>query len=194
MDTSYDILQALGLGLAFGLRPVLAPLVVAICAAVGLGIELDGTVVEFLGDVPAVVFFVLFAVAWIVLDATRGADRQHALAALLLAVVFAAAFGAGGFDQHSADWWPGALAGAIGALIAWAALTPLLAGVRQRLAGEQDAAIVLPALIEATAVVTAFLSLVFPPLAAVALLAVLVLLARGRKRDQRYAGLRTLGR
>lgn len=190
MDTTYDILQALGLGLAFGLRPVLAPLVVAICAAAGVGIELDGTVVEFLGDAPAVGFFVVFAIAWLVLDATRGA--VHAWASLLVAALFAAAFGAGGFDEHSADWWPGALAGALGALIAWAALTPLLAGVRQRLAGEQDAAVVLPALIELTAVLTAFLSLIFPPLAVVALLAVLVLLARGRKRDQRFAGLRSV--
>ncbi len=192
MDTSFDILQAIGLGLAFGLRPVLAPLIVAICAAAGLGIDLDGTVVEFLGETPAIIALVAFAIVWLVLDATRG--TVHQLLALVFAVAFAAAFGAGGFDEHSADWWPGAVAGAVAALLGWAALTPLLAGARQRLAGEKEASVILPFLVEITAVVLAFLSLIFPPLAVVALLAVLVLFARGRKRDQRYAGLRTLSK
>lgn len=193
MDTSFDILQAIGLGLAFGLRPVLAPFVVAVCAAVGLGIDLDGTVVEFLGQTPAIIALVAFAVVWIVLDATRGAITQ--LAHLFFAVVFAAAFGAGSFDEHASTWWPGAVAGALAAGLAWAALTPLLAGARQRLAGEREAGIILPVVVEFLAVLTAFLSLIFPPLAVIALLAVLVLLVRGRRnRDQSYAGLRTLSK
>ncbi len=112
---------------------------------------------------------------------------------LILAVALAALLGAGGFDEHAATWWPGAVAGAAGALLAWAALGPLVAGAQQRLAGERDAAVILPVVVELVAVVTAVLSVIFPPLAAVALIAVLVLLVRGRgRRDGQYAGLRTL--
>lgn len=189
-STAFDILQALGIGLAFGLRPAVAPILVAIFASLGWGVDLDGTVVEFLGGSPAIVGLVVFAVIWIALDATSGRINQWVH--LLVAVVFAAAFGAGVVDENSELWWPGALAGAAGAALAWAALTPILAGVRQRLAGEQDAGLVLPAMTELAAVVTAFLSLIFPPLAVIAALACLVLIFRSRRGDQRYAGLRTL--
>jgi len=191
MDTTYDILQAIGLGLAFGLRPVFAPLVVALLAASHVGIDVRGTDFSALSGTPVLVGVGVLAVAWIAFEVGRGA--LHPLVHLVIAVVFAAAFGAGSVDEHSGAWWPGVLAGVAGAVVAWAALTPLLAGARSRLAGEKEAGIILPVLVECTAVLTAFLSLVFPPLAAVALVAVLALLVRGRRnRDGRYAGLRTL--
>ncbi len=143
MDTTFDILQAIGLGLAFGLRPVVAPLIVAICAAVGLGIDLDGTVVADLAKTPELAALAVFAVAWIGLEITRGATNQ--LVHLLIAALFAGAFGAGSVDEHSSAWWPGVVAGVLAAALAWAALTPLLAGARQRLAGEKEAGIILPA-------------------------------------------------
>ena len=191
-STAFDILQALGIGLAFGLRPALAPLLVAVFATLGWGVDLDGTVVDFLGGSPAIAGFVVFALIWLALDATEGRINQWVH--LLVAVVFAAAFGAGLVDDNSDVWWPGVVAGVAGAVLAWAALTPILAGVRQRLAGEQDAGLVLPALTELTAVVTAALSLVLPPLAIVAALACLVLIFRSRGKDRRYAGLRTLAK
>lgn len=192
-STAFDILQALGIGLAFGLRPALAALLVAVFATLGWGGDLNGTVVEFLGGTPAIAGFVVFAVIWVALDVTEG-RLLNQWVHLLVAVVFAAAFGAGLVDDNSDVWWPGLIAGALGALLAWAALTPILAGVRQRLAGEQDAGLILPALTELTAVITAALSLVLPPLAVVAALACLVLIFRSRGKDRRYAGLRTLAK
>ena len=108
MDNTYDILQAIGLGLAFGLRPVLAPFAVALCAWIGVGIDLHHTVVDFLGTPPFVAAFVVFAIIWLVLDATQG--RIHQYAHLFFAVFFAALFGAGGYDEYATTWWPGAVA------------------------------------------------------------------------------------
>lgn len=190
-STAFDILQALGIGLAFGLRPAAAPILVAVFAALGWGgIDLGGTVVDFLGSTPAIVGLVVFAIVWILLDSTTG--RINQFAHLAVAALFAGLFGAGVVDDNASAWWPGVIAGVAGAVLAWAALTPLLGGVRQRLAGEEDAGLVLPALAELTAVITAFLSLLLPPLAIVAALACIVLIFRSRSKDRRYAGLRTL--
>ncbi len=191
MDTAYDLLQAIGLGLAFGLRPALAPLVVALLASAQLGLDLRGTVVADATEVPALAGFGLIAAVLLAIEVLRGPVRRPVI--LILAVALAALLGAGGFDEHAATWWPGAVAGAAGALLAWLALGPLVAGAQQRLAGERDAAVILPVVVELVAVVTAVLSVIFPPLAAVALVAVLVLLVRGRsRRDGQHAGLRTL--
>ncbi|MFT4034016.1 MAG: hypothetical protein QM679_00405 [Patulibacter sp.] len=191
MDTAFDILQAIGLGLAFGLRPVFAPLLVALLGALHVGIDLRDTDLAELGTTWFVIVVAVIAAAWLSFELTRGG--LHPVAHLAFAVLFAAAYGAGGYDQHHGAWWPGAVAGLAGALLAFAALSPLVAGARQRLAGERDSSVILLGVLELAAVVTAFLSLIFPPLALVALVAVLVLLVRGRgTRDGRYAGLRTL--
>lgn len=191
MDTTFDILQAIGLGVAFGLRPALAPLVVAICAVAGLAIDLDGTAFEFLTEASALIVLAVFAAGWIALNTVRGMVNH--VAVLVIAVALAAMFGGGGYDEHAAQWWPGALAGGLAALVTWFTLSPLLAGAARRVAGEKEASMVLPVVTELVAIVVAFLSIVFPPLAVVALIAVLVLTVRGRGRDDRYAGLRTLG-
>lgn len=196
MDTTFDILQAIGLGLAFGLRPALAPLVVAVCAAANLAVDFDGTTFEFLEEPVALVALGVFAIAAVadVARITRSADaKPYAGGWLVVSVALAAVFGAGSVNEHSDAWYIGAVVGALAALLAWSALTPLLAGARARLAGEAEASVILPVAAELVAVLTAFLSLLFPPLAVIALVAVLVLLVRGRgKGEGRYAGLRTL--
>lgn len=194
MDTTYDILQAIGLGLAFGLRPALAPLVVALCAAGNLGVDFDGTSFAFLEN-PAVIAVLAVIGVLAIGDSARGARGKHLddRIWLVVAMVFAGLFGAGSVNEHSDSWWIGAVVGVVSAVLAWVALTPLVAGARKRLEGEKEAGLILPALVELTAVATAFLSLVFPPLAIVALIAVLVLLVRGRQNSGgSYAGLRTL--
>jgi hypothetical protein len=195
-STAFDILQAIGLGLAFGLRPALAPLVVAICALANLGVDFEGTKLDFLEN-PAFLGLLAVVAVLAIADSVRGASGKGLVpggAWLLIAVVFGGLFGAGSVNEHSDSlWWVGAVVGVLAALLAWAALSPLIAGARQRLAGEAEAGLILPAVVELTAVVTAFLSLIVPPLAAVALIAVLVLLVRGRKTSGgTYAGLRTL--
>ena len=197
MDTTFDILQAIGLGLAFGLRPVLAPLVVAICAAVNLAVDFEGTPFSFLEHPIALVVLALVAVAGIAEAArsARGKGTFDARGWLALALVFGGLFGAGSVAEHSDSWVIGAVVGVLAAGLGWAATNSLVAGARRRLEGEPEASLILPAVVELIAVVTAFLSLVFPPLAVIALIAALVLLVRGRSTaGESYAGLRTLNK
>lgn len=196
MDTAYDLLQAIGLGLAFGLRPALAPFVVALLAAGNLSVDFDGTSFSFLEQPAFLVALGIFAAGGLgdVARLSRGADaKAYAIVWLVIGIAAGAVFGGASGSDHSDAWYLGALLGGLAALLAWMALNPLVAGARQRLAGERDAAVILPIVVEFVAVLTAVLSVVFPPLAAVALVAVLVLLVRGRgRREGQYAGLRTL--
>lgn len=197
MDTTYDILQALGLGIAFGLRPVLAPLVVAICAAANFAIDFSGTKFEFLEKAPALIVLALVAVIGL-----AEAFRQYAGKAplddriwLVVALIFGALFGAGSVNEHSGSWYIGVIVGLIGVILGFAATSPLVTGARKRLESEAEASLILALGVELAAIVTSLLSLVFPPLAIIAAIAVLVLLVRGRQSGgQTYAGLRTLSK
>lgn len=196
MDTTFDILQAIGLGLAFGLRPVLAPLVVAFCAAVNLAVDFEGTPFDWLESPIALVVLAVVAVAGIA-EAARASRGKGSFDQgwLVVALVFGGIFGGGSVAEHSDSWVIGTVVGVLAAGLGWFATTPLVAGARKRLAGEAEASVILPAVVELAAVVTAFLSIVFPPLAVIALVAVLVLLVRGRKTGgESYAGLRTLSK
>ncbi len=196
MDTTFDILQAIGLGLAFGLRPAFAPLVVAICAAVNLSVDFENTPFDFLENPIALALLAVVAVISVV-DALRAGKGKPTfdLGWLLVALVLGGLFGAGSVAEHSDSWIIGAVVGVIAAALGYFATFPLVSGARKRLQGEAEASLILPAIVELAAVVTAFLSLVLPPLAIIALVAVLVLLVRGRKTaGESYAGLRTLSK
>lgn len=197
MDTIQDILQAIGLGLAFGLRPVLAPLVVAFCASIDLAVDFDGTPLDWVESTPFLIFLVAFAIAGLI-EASRAAkgnsfgDRVW----LVPALAFGGIFGAGSLSEHDGSWILGAVIGVAAAALAWHSTSTLIAGARKRLEGEAEASLILPAVVELIAVLTAFLSIVFPWLAIIALVAVLVLFVRGRQTGDggRYAGLRTLNK
>lgn len=197
MDTIQDILQAIGLGLAFGLRPVLAPLVVAFCASIDFAVDFDGTPLDWVESTPFLIFLVAFAIAGLI-EASRAAkgtsfgDRVW----LVPALAFGGIFGAGSLSEHDGSWILGAVIGVAAAALAWHSTTTLIAGARKRLEGEREASLILPAVVELIAVLTAFLSIIFPWLAIIALVAVLVLFVRGRQTGDggRYAGLRTLNK
>ncbi len=197
MDTIQDILQAIGLGLAFGLRPVLAPLVVALCASANFAVDFSGTPLSWVESTPFLVFLVAFAVAGLI-EASRSAKGKGIADQIWLApaVAFGGIFGAGSLAEHDGSWILGAVIGGAAALLGWYSTSSLVIGARKRLEGEREASIILPAAVEVVAVLTAFLSVIFPWLAIVALVAVLVLFVRGRQTGDggRYAGLRTLSK
>ena len=197
MDTTQDILQAIGLGLAFGLRPVLAPLVIAICASANFAVDFDDTPLSWVESPIFIIFLVAFAVAGLI-DAGRSARGKGIADPLWLipALAFGGIFGAGSLAEHDGSWILGAVIGAAAAALGWYATAGLVAGTRKRLEGEAEASLILPVGVEFTAVLTAFLSIIFPWLAIVALVAVLVLFVRGRQTGDggRYAGLRTLSK
>lgn len=197
METTQDILQAIGLGLAFGLRPVLAPLVVALCASANLAVDFSGTPLDWVESTPFIIFLVAFAIAGLI-DASRSAKGLGFADQIWLvpAMAFGGIFGAGSLAEHDGSWILGAAIGVAAAALGWYSTATLVAGARKRLEGEREASLILPAAVELLAVTTAFLSVLFPWLAIIALVAVLVLFVRGRQTGDggRYAGLRTLSK
>lgn len=197
MDTTLDILQAIGLGLAFGLRPVLAPLVIAICASANLAVDFSDTPLDWVESTPFLIFLVAFAIAGIIegLRTTKGKGLGGKVW-IVPALVFGGIFGAGSLAEHDGSWILGAVIGVAAAALGWASTSTLIAGAIQRLQNESDASVILWAGVEIAAVVTAFLSVVLPWLAIPALIACLVLFVRGRQTGDggRYQGLRTLSK
>ena len=70
---------------------------------------------------------------------------------------------AGSIADHSGTWWPGLIVGAAAALLGFAATRSLLIRVRARLDAQTAGA--LPLYAEGAALVSAGLSILFPPLA-----------------------------
>lgn len=190
-----DLLQGLGIAAAIGIRPFLPVLLAGILAAANAGLDFDGTGFAFLEQwwLWAIVLVVVLAID--VGIARRGADSpdlgplEWALAAT--AVVLGALQAAGSVEDRGNPWIVGLIAGALAAGFAFAATRPLLARVRRRLDGQAAAA--LPFYGEGVALVAAGLSILFPPLAFVALIAFVLLIVRSRGEGaQKYEGLRSL--
>lgn len=195
MDTVLDILQALGIGAAVGIRPFLPALLVGALAAGDLGVDFEGTDFAFLEE-PA--FLAAMIVGLVLFDFIRrrgGDERLEAGAGLIVLAAIgggiAALEGGGSLDDRGGPVAVGMLVAVLGAILAAVALAPLFTRVRARL--DKGAAALLPVYREAAALVAAGLSVLFPPLAIVVVGVLLFLLAGGRRREgEKYAGLRIL--
>lgn len=202
VSLTFEIFQGVGVAAAVGIRPFLPALAFGALAAgdvTGLGLSgdlhLDQTSYHFLQQAPFLAVMLIGAVVLSMLERRMSVDDltspvgaglalvSLAIAALLFAGVLAR-------GPHAA--WPGFVGGVICAAIGIAASRPFLTRIRERL--DADAAAVgVPLIAEGSALLTAVLSVVVPPLGVVALLALLVLLWQGRGREeQKYAGLRIL--
>ena len=194
METVLDLLQAAGIGAAIGIRPFLPALLVGALAAGDLGIDFDGTDFSFLEQAP---FLLAMLVGLVVFDVIRrrGAEERLEAGAGLyvlgaLALVIAALFGAGSLADHGHPVLAGLLLAAACAALALLAVPPLFARVRTRLGAEAG---LLPLYREAIALAVAGLSVLFPPLAVIAVAGLVWLLAGSRRRQgEKYAGLRIL--
>ena len=195
MDLALDLLQAIGIGAAIGIRPLLPVLLVGALAAADLGLDFEGTDFAFLEKPP---FLVGVLVLLVGLDFVRRRSGEEAfergpgLAAFgAIAVLLAILEGAGSLADRDHPIVLGVIAGAVAAVLGLFATRPLFARVRSRL--DAGAAALLPLWREATALVAAGLSVLFPPLALVVIGALVWLLAGGRRREgEKYAGLRIL--
>ena len=195
MDTTLDILQALGIGAAAGIRPFLPALLVGALASADLGIDFDGTDFAFLEEPP---FLIAMIVGLVLVDIVRRRagdeelEKGPGLAVLGLAALAVAGLeGAGSLADRDGPVIAGVLAAVAGAVLAALALRPLFARVRSRL--DAGAAGLLPLYREGLALLAAGLSVLFPPLALLVVGALAFLLAGGRRREgEKYAGLRIL--
>ncbi len=195
MDTVFDILQAAGIAAAIGIRPFLPTLLVGALAAGNLGVDFDRTDFAFL---ESPVFLAVILVLLVLFDVARRRIGDAGLestggsvVAGIVAAVLGGLLGAGSVADHGGPVVVGLLIGALVAVAALFAVTPLFARVRARL--DAGAAALLPVYREFAALVAAGLSVLFPPLAVLVVAGLAFLGAGGRRRDgEKYAGLRIL--
>lgn len=189
----------LGLGVAAGVRPFLPALLAGGLASAGvLGMRFSPGNYSFLqaGWWLIVIAAVLLVVY--VLQLRFGAlslDSRASAAALGgIAIGIGALLFAGSLCARGDVAWPGLIGGAVAALLAEAAVRPLVTRVRARL--EDRAAREAVALyLDALSLLVAALTAVLHPLGYLALLLFAWFALAGRRRDgRRYAGLRILGR
>jgi hypothetical protein len=194
MKLVLDILQGLGLASATGLRPFLPALLAGALASGDVGLDFDGTAFAFL---ESPVWLLILAIALVAtVFVRRYLESPPGEAALAgIGIGLGALLCAASIDDRHDTWWYGLIAGAAVALLASTVSRSLFGRVRQRFAaaGDASAAAALPWYGEAAGLVVAGLSVLFPPLALLAIGFLVALLVTGRRRtDQKYAGLRIL--
>jgi hypothetical protein len=194
MKLVLDILQGLGLASAVGLRPFLPALLAGALASGDLGLDFDGTQFAFLeSPIWLLALVVALIVSVFIRSLLESPPGEAALAGI--GIGLGALLCAASIDDRHATWWYGLIAGAAVALLASAVSRSLFARVRARFASANDsqAAAALPFYGEAAGTIVAGASILFPPLAIVAVGFLIALLVTGRRRsDQKYAGLRIL--
>jgi Domain of unknown function (DUF4126) len=182
----FDILTAIGLGAACGLRPFVPALVAGALAAANATIDFDGTGYAFL-EAPGWLLAMSVALVVGVLAARFIPEYGLWLAALAIGGLL----GAGALGDHGHSTAIGWVLGVLCAALAAAATRDLFARVRSRL--DAQAAGALPLYAEGAALLTAVAAVLVPPLSIVALGFLAWLLQGGRRRSgEKYAGLRVL--
>jgi hypothetical protein len=194
MKLLLDILQGAGLASATGLRPFLPALLAGALATADAGVDFDRTDFAFL-ESP---WFLLVLAAGLAVSVLgrRYLEQGPGEAALSgIGIGLGALLCAGSIDDRHTTWWYGLLIGAAMAWLASIVARSLFSRVRARFkaGGDEQAAAALPWYGEAAGMVVAGLSILFPPLALLAIGFLVALLVAGRRRsDQKYAGLRIL--
>ncbi len=221
MDTIWNICQAIGVGSAAGLSPLVALAAVVVCVAVSLGVDNSNNDYDFLAGAAAVIVAVVVLLQSLALIAIPGgmitrvsADRPRVMPLhVILAVVLGALGGAIVFGtQNDAAWIGAVFGGAPAALVAYAS-GGLLKGVGERLErGEQrqlkgaskdeakearrdaDASRrVLAFGVDIVTVVAVVLALLLPPAGLILPIVAIALILGSRRREaKKHEGLRVL--
>lgn len=208
-----DIGQGAGLSGASGVRPFLPALLAGALAREDTGVDFDGTSFSFL-EKPWFLFLVLvLGFAAYARERRRQTGAQTTpsgqpgdpragsrsrpdiadAAMVVLGVVLGALLFAGSLADHDHPSWPGIIGGIACAALGYFALASLFARARRRLQGSGGPVTLLGVYADLIALVLAGLSILFPPLAFVALAAFLVLIVRSRGEGARkFEGLRIL--
>jgi hydrogenase-4 membrane subunit HyfE len=195
MDFLFDLLQGAGIAAAIGIRPFLPVLLVGALAAANLGIDFDGTDFAFLEQAPAlaIVLVMLALSTYAVRRAGPDAPERPPYMAIfaVLAVILGALQGAASLADRDHPIAAGVVAGAACAALGFFAVRDLLTRTRRRL--DAETAGTLPVYAEGAALAAAGASVLFPPLAILVIAGLVALLVGGRRRSgEKYAGLRIL--
>jgi hypothetical protein len=189
----------LGLGIAAGLRPFLPALLAGgLASGSALGVKFAPGNYSFLQAdwwlIAAAAALLIVYVVQLRLGAGRFDSGAPGAALAGLGVGVGALLFAGTLCSHGRIAWPGLIGGAAAALLAQAAVRPIISGARGRLT-DHTARQALTVYLDLTAVILAALVCLLHPLGYVAvLLFAWLAFVRWRRGDGgRYAGLRILG-
>jgi Domain of unknown function (DUF4126) len=194
----FDIGTGAGLAGATGVRPFLPPLLAGTLARGDAGIDFDGTDWSFL-ESPGFLFGLLVLVVLAYAAERSGSNRAPpagdrpalAVAEGVIGLVLGALLFAGAMADGGEEGWIGLVAGPVCAALGWLAVGGLLDRARARLQG--GAATLLGVYAEVAALLIAAAAIFLPPVSYLVLVAFVVLLFGGRRREgQKYAGLRVL--
>jgi hypothetical protein len=198
MSLFLDIGTGAGLSGATGVRPFLPPLLAGALARGDVGVDFDGTDWSFLESPGFLLALLALAVLAYVAERS-GANRAPpdggrgvlAIAGGLIGLVLGAFLFAGAMADGGEEGWIGLVAGPICAALGWFAVGGLLDRARARLEG--GAATLVGVYAEVAALVLAAVAIFLPPVSYLVLVAFVVLLFGGRRREgEKYAGLRVL--
>jgi len=191
VSLALDIGQGAGLASASGVRPFLPPLLAGALARGDIAIDFESSDWRFL-ESPGFLLVILLAAVLSYGAERSGFDRRALRFGLAgLGVALGAMLFAGSLAESGTVSWPGLVGGAAAAALGFAAVGGLLERVRARL--DEGAAGLLNAYADAAALVLAAIAIFAPPVAFLGLIALVVLLVRGRHEGERkYAGLRIL--
>ena len=191
MSVFLDTTTGMGLSGATGVRPYLPPLLAGALARGDTGIDFDGTDWAFLESTGFLAAVVVIGVVAYLAERSEANRRLVELFSGVVGVVLGALLFAGALADGGSESWPGLVGGVICAALGWRAIGGLVERARGRLDG--GAAALLPAYADAAALLLAGIAILLPPLSILAILAFVVLLLGGRRREgEKYAGLRVL--
>jgi hypothetical protein len=186
LTLALDILTAIGLGAACGMRPFIPALVAGAFAAANATIDFDHTGYAFL-EAPGW----LLAMAAALVIALLAARFVPEYGLWVAGLVIGGLLGAGALEDHHHSAVIGWVLGVLCAVLAAAAARDLLSRVRARL--DAQAAGALPLYAEGAALITAAAAVLAPPLSILVIGFLAWLLRGGRRRSgEKFAGLRVL--
>jgi hypothetical protein len=185
-----DTTTGMGLAGATGVRPYLPPLLAGALARGDIGIDFDGTDWSFLESSGFLLAVVAVGVVAYLMERSE-AGRAIEIFSGVLGVVLGALLFAGALADGGTEAWPGLVAGPICAFLGWRAVGGLVERARRRLEG--GAAALITAYADGVALLLAAVAVFVPPVSILAIVAFVVLLLGGRRREgEKYAGLRVL--
>ena len=191
MSAFLDTTTGMGLAGATGVRPYLPPLLAGALARSDTGIDFDGTDWHFMESTSFLGALVALALIMYVVERSAPNRRAVELFSGTMGLVLGAMLFAGALADGGEASWPGLVAGALCAALGWRAVGDLIERTRARLEG--GAAALLTVYADAVALALAAIAIFVPPLSILAIVAFVVLLAGGRRREgEKYAGLRIL--